>query len=53
MKILVIVLTMVLVVTLAATPQASPDETAIRNIIQEEIAAWNAGDAVAYAREVV
>ena len=50
MKNLIIVLTMVLVVTLAAMPQASPDETAIRNIIQEEIAAWNAGDAAAYSR---
>jgi uncharacterized protein (TIGR02246 family) len=34
----------------AATPQSSPDEIAIRNIIQEEITAWNAGDAAAYAR---
>jgi len=31
-------------------PQLSSDELAIRNIIQEEITAWNAGDAVAYAR---
>jgi uncharacterized protein (TIGR02246 family) len=31
--------------TVAATPQASPEETAVRNIIQEEIAAWNSGDA--------
>jgi uncharacterized protein (TIGR02246 family) len=34
----------------SAVPETSSDETAIRNIIQEEIAAWNAGDAVAYAR---
>ncbi len=43
-------LALVLVATVAAYPQASPDETAVRNIIQEEIAAWNAGDAVAYSR---
>lgn len=30
-------------------PQLSSDEIAIRNIIQEEITAWNAGDAIAYA----
>jgi uncharacterized protein (TIGR02246 family) len=35
--------------TVAATPQNSPDEAAVRKIIQEEITAWNAGDAVAYA----
>jgi len=34
----------------AANPQASRDDTAIRNIIQQEITAWNAGDAVAYSR---
>jgi uncharacterized protein (TIGR02246 family) len=39
-----------LVAILALASQASTDETAIRNIIQEEITAWNAGDAVAYAR---
>jgi uncharacterized protein (TIGR02246 family) len=44
------ILAMVLVATNVATPQASPDETAIRNIIQEEITAWNAGDAAAYSR---
>src|SRR5271169_6530124 len=43
------VLALVLVVT-AATPQASPDETAVRNIIQEEITAWNSGDAAGYSR---
>ncbi len=39
-----------LVVTIAAAPQTSPDEAAVRNILQEEIAAWNSGDAAAYAR---
>jgi hypothetical protein len=34
-----LVLATVLVAT--ATPQISPDETAVRNIVQEEIAAWN------------
>jgi uncharacterized protein (TIGR02246 family) len=45
-----LVLALVLVATVAAYPQASPDEIAIRNIIQEEITAWNAGDAAAYSR---
>jgi hypothetical protein len=45
-----LVLATVLVATIAATPQASPDETAVRNIIQEEITAWNSGDAAAYSR---
>jgi uncharacterized protein (TIGR02246 family) len=45
-----LVLALVLVATVAVYPQASPDETAVRNIIQEEIAAWNAGDAAAYSR---
>jgi uncharacterized protein (TIGR02246 family) len=43
-----LVLATVLVAT--ATPQISPDETAVRNIVQEEIAAWNSGDAAAYSR---
>jgi uncharacterized protein (TIGR02246 family) len=33
-----------------ASGQASPAEAAIRNIIEEEIAAWNSGDAAAFAR---
>jgi uncharacterized protein (TIGR02246 family) len=33
-----------------ATPQAEPNESAIRTIVQGEVAAWNAGDAVAYSR---
>lgn len=45
-----LVLAIALVATIAATPHASPDETAVRSIIQEEIAAWNAGDVVAYSR---
>jgi uncharacterized protein (TIGR02246 family) len=43
-------LTLVVVATVAAYPQASPDETAVRSIIHEEIAAWNSGDAVAFSR---
>jgi uncharacterized protein (TIGR02246 family) len=39
-----------LAATIALASQASTDEAAIRNIIQEEITAWNAGDAVAYSR---
>jgi uncharacterized protein (TIGR02246 family) len=45
-----LIFSLVLVATAAAYPQASPDETAVRNIIQDEIAAWNAGDAAAFAR---
>jgi uncharacterized protein (TIGR02246 family) len=30
--------------------QATPDQTAIRNIIQDETNAWNDGDATAYSR---
>ena len=30
--------------------QTASDETAIRGIVQDEIAAWNQGDAVAYSR---
>jgi uncharacterized protein (TIGR02246 family) len=44
------VLLIVFAAMISATPQTSSDETAIRNIIREETAAWNAGDAVAYAR---
>jgi uncharacterized protein (TIGR02246 family) len=44
------VLAIALAATIAAMPQPSPDEISIRNIIQEEITAWNAGDAAAYSR---
>jgi uncharacterized protein (TIGR02246 family) len=44
------VLAVALAATIAAIPQPSSDEIAIRNIIQEEITAWNAGDAAAYSR---
>jgi len=43
-------LALVVVAPVAAYPQASPDETAVRSIIHEEIAAWNSGDAVAFSR---
>lgn len=36
--------------TVAALPQTPPEEPPIRQIIQDEIAAWNAGDAAAFAR---
>lgn len=35
---------------LPAGAQTPADDTAIRRIIQDEIAAWNKGDAVAYSR---
>jgi hypothetical protein len=44
------ILAIALVATIATMPQPSSDEIAIRNIIQEEITAWNAGDAAAYSR---
>ena len=44
------VLAIALAATIAAMPQPSSDEIAIRNIIQEEITAWNSGDAAAYSR---
>jgi uncharacterized protein (TIGR02246 family) len=49
----VLVSAITLIATFAAMramPQAKPDESAIRTIVQEEVAAWNAGDAVAYSR---
>ena len=33
-----------------AMSQVKPDESSIRAIVQEEVTAWNAGDAVAYSR---
>ena len=45
-----LVLSFVLLATIAVYPQVSPDESAVRNIIQEEIAGWNAGDATAFSR---
>jgi uncharacterized protein (TIGR02246 family) len=44
------VFSLVLFATVAAFPQSSPDDATVRKIIQDEIAAWNAGDAVAFAR---
>jgi uncharacterized protein (TIGR02246 family) len=38
------------VLTTQLGAQIASDETAIRGIIQDEIAAWNKGDAVAYSR---
>ncbi|MGA7928003.1 MAG: SgcJ/EcaC family oxidoreductase [Candidatus Sulfotelmatobacter sp.] len=43
-------LALALAAAIAAMPEPSSDEIPIRNIIQEEITAWNAGDAAAYAR---
>jgi uncharacterized protein (TIGR02246 family) len=42
-------LTMLLFATMAAA-QDKPDEAAIRGILQEEMTAWNKGDAPAYSR---
>jgi uncharacterized protein (TIGR02246 family) len=44
---------LILVVGLLATTlaaQSSPDETAIRNILQEEVDTWNKGDGEGYSR---
>jgi uncharacterized protein (TIGR02246 family) len=45
-----LVLAIGLAVTVAAEPQTSLDEAAVRNLVQEEITAWNSGDATAYSR---
>lgn len=36
--------------TISAAAQGKPDESAIRNILQEEVAAWNKGDAQTYSQ---
>jgi len=41
---------MFIAAAMTAMAQATPDEAALRNIVQEEVAAWNSGDAVAYSR---
>jgi uncharacterized protein (TIGR02246 family) len=49
----VLVSAIVLVATFAAKPampQPKLEEGAVRTIVQEEVAAWNAGDAAAYSR---
>lgn len=49
----VLVFAIIVIATFAAKramTQAKPNESAIRSIVQEEAAAWNAGDAVAYSR---
>jgi uncharacterized protein (TIGR02246 family) len=43
-----LILAMVLCATICGA-QAKPDEAAIRNILQEEVASWNKGDAQAYS----
>jgi uncharacterized protein (TIGR02246 family) len=48
MKVLIGLAIVLLATQLGA--QTASDETAIRNIVQDEIAAWNQGDAVAYSR---
>ena len=44
---------LILLVTIAAPLKAQPasDENAIRNIIANETATWNAGDAIGYSRD--
>src|SRR6266446_6883220 len=44
-----LILFMLLFATISAG-QGKPDEAAIRNILQEEEAAWNKGDAQAYSQ---
>jgi len=45
-----LILTMLFFATKSAPAQGKPDEAAIRNILQEEVAAWNKGDAQAYSQ---
>ncbi len=45
--------TLIIVMLLSATmsiAQGKPDETAIRNILDEEVTAWNKGDAKVYSQ---
>src|SRR2546430_8699674 len=44
-----LILFMLFFATISAA-QGKPDEAAIRNILQEEVAAWNKGDAQAYSQ---
>ena len=44
-----LILTVLCFATIAAA-QGKPDETAIRNILQEEVTAWNKGDAQLYSQ---
>lgn len=44
-----LILTILLLAIIAAA-QGKPDETAIRSILQEEVAAWNKGDAQLYSQ---
>ncbi len=44
-----LILFMLFFATISAA-QGKPDEAAIRNILQEEVAAWNKGDAHAYSQ---
>jgi uncharacterized protein (TIGR02246 family) len=49
----VLVLAIILLAAYAARramPHSKPNESAIRTIVQDEVVAWNAGDAVAYSR---
>jgi uncharacterized protein (TIGR02246 family) len=41
---------LLLFAAMPAMPQSAPDEAAIRNIVQEEVASWNSGDAAGYSR---
>jgi uncharacterized protein (TIGR02246 family) len=43
-------LTILFFATIPAAAQGKPDEAAIRNILQEEVAAWNKGDALAFSQ---
>jgi uncharacterized protein (TIGR02246 family) len=44
-----LILTMLLFATMARA-QSKPDEAAIRSILQEEVTAWNKGDAQTYSK---
>ena len=49
MKIIFLILLLIIGAPLRAEPVS--DETAIRNIIANEIATWNTGDAIGYSRD--
>src|SRR5882762_318340 len=45
-----VVIPIVLFSAAISAAQGKPDEAAIRNVLQEEVAAWNKGDAQAYSQ---
>ncbi|HEY4885061.1 MAG TPA: SgcJ/EcaC family oxidoreductase [Myxococcales bacterium] len=49
MKSILLLLSLLSLAAVAAK-DSKADEAAIRKVVQDEVAAWNAGDAIAYSR---